>query len=252
MRLPISTAKFEAITTALAGKIPYGWGHKADPSWDWHVFLAHCAENGVDCSGWIAWVVFQSSEGHVHLTGGSFDIREQLRRLALLTGEAERHDYLGLAGRMDNVLRICGFPPTPGEAGHIWGVFNQRTSESHGPEGHAGGVRPRNYDYHSLVRPDVWVYEVAAGPVVPVSAPPPAPPARKIVGPVIAEVKDLTVIQADGKPTTYLQAVLKDENAQHWIRAATVAEVFHGVLNAQLDPKALQLKVAPELINTVA
>lgn len=240
MNLPISTDIVSSITRTLTALIPYGWGKKAQANWDWHVFLLNCKDEGVDCSGWIAWLLYQASHGAVHLTGGSWEIKNQLAAMASQHGDSNRGHYLIEAAKHDGILRICGFAPKGAEAGHIWGVLNGVTTESHGPEGHSGGVRPRRFDYHTLADNAEWVFDVA-GPAskavakAPVAALPAAPP------PVARTLKVL-----DGDVTRFTdKAGVIFYGGSHWLLARDLANVFPGVqLDNATEPGTLRIVVA--------
>lgn len=109
--------------------IPYTFGGKAAPG-------AKPADlaGGIDCSGYVAWLMYDATDLHVHMPSGSVLQRSWCRRMGFKN--YGKLGYLANCLKKDNRLRIAFFAGSPG---HVWLILNGQTIESYG--GHGPGRR---------------------------------------------------------------------------------------------------------------
>ncbi len=129
----IDTDEAIALTARLRGHVGYGWGSKLSPNTDIETILKNPQKyKQIDCSGYVTWLVRQTSGGSIPLSGGSIQIGNQLHGLAQ-KGVVTQCSYAD-AGKRDGVMRIAGFNHG-GRHQHVWAVVNGETLESHGGKG---------------------------------------------------------------------------------------------------------------------
>lgn len=105
--------------------VPYKYGTKADMHANPSDLL-----RGIDCSGFVQWIVYQASNGKVLMPSGSVRQREWCKKMGF-----KRYGKLGYLANCllhDHRLRIAFFAGNPG---HVWGVLDGKTIESHGGTG---------------------------------------------------------------------------------------------------------------------
>lgn len=158
LELPIDVAVLVDVLAALDDRVPYKLGGKPSSlKLTTEQFLAERGTRGVDCSGFVRWLLYRSSAGRVKLPDGSVNQRDRLRALADEAGVATTP--YATCGQVDNVLRIAGFTRSAKVAvGHIWLVLNGETGESRGHH----GVDRRRWDTPALVELATWCYPLAA------------------------------------------------------------------------------------------
>jgi hypothetical protein len=105
------------------GHISYGFGSKAG----FHTKPEQI--KAIDCSGFVRYVIYQATSGHVVMPDGSWIQNDWCK-----AKHFERVKYATAAGN-DGWLRIAFLPPKPGHAGHVWLILNGKTMESHGHKG---------------------------------------------------------------------------------------------------------------------
>lgn len=133
--LPIDLGKFNACAALLIAKmVRYVFGGKANPI---SLNPPTLPDGGIDCSGFMRWLVYHATDGKVDIGDGSYDQGENLRGRGLkLTDPAN-------CALEDGHLRICiHHPDDLDSTGHIWAVRNKVTTESYG--GHGPGHRAWN------------------------------------------------------------------------------------------------------------
>ncbi|MGO8672058.1 MAG: hypothetical protein ACLQVD_11910 [Capsulimonadaceae bacterium] len=166
LNLPVNVLLSIEYTEQIAGRVPYGWAEKIAVTRSVAEFiqlggerLADGKMRGVDCSGFVRWLLYQSSHGKVLVPDGSWNIG------AYLKGKAAELKYgpedYETAGNEDGVLRIAGFDPTKSHPGHIWCICNGLTMESHGKNAHGDGVDRRPWDTPVLTDNVQWCLPIA-------------------------------------------------------------------------------------------
>ena len=152
--LPMNPAVLVDATEKAAGKVPYGWGGKVPLTADLNSLIRIGSDNGIDCSGFVAWGAYYCSNGSVKLTPYSVTIGEELEEFAK-SGMVRKVPY-STAGVNDNILRIAGFNHG-GNKRHVWFVYNGLSCESSGKR----GINRRPWNSKSLSGNVQWCYEVA-------------------------------------------------------------------------------------------
>lgn len=120
----------ELCADLMDGHIVYAMGAKA------RTLHAEPADiPALDCSGFTRYLIFQATDGQVHLPDGSDEqntwcVRQHLRP----------DSYAHVAGLGDGTLRIAFIPREYKNgrlhrAGHVWLLVDGRTLESHGSKG---------------------------------------------------------------------------------------------------------------------
>lgn len=117
------------IKKTMDGHIPYKMGGKAlsldcDSS-----VLGEDADGvmqGMDCSGYLRWLIYRITKGLVTIPDGSWNQRAWFQ----VQGFAPCN--YSDCSRKDDVLRIAFLNSENGEAGHVWLIVNSLTIESHG------------------------------------------------------------------------------------------------------------------------
>jgi hypothetical protein len=109
--------------------VPYKFGGKAAPSASPSDLI-----KGIDCSGYVAWLMYDASDLKVRMPSGSVQQRSWCRKMGFKN--YGKLGYLANCLKKDNRLRIAFFAGSPG---HVWLIFNGQTIESYG--GHGPGRR---------------------------------------------------------------------------------------------------------------
>jgi hypothetical protein len=146
------------VTAALDDRVPYLLGGKPSSiKLTTEQFLAERGRTGVDCSGFVRWLLYRASGGRVKIPDGSVNQRDRFRARADDTGVAAV-PYAS-CGDADGILRVAGFTRSARiRVGHIWLVVDGHTIESHGRH----GVNRRPWDTASLVDLATWCFPLAA------------------------------------------------------------------------------------------
>ncbi len=160
LALPIDVRTLLDVVVALDDKVPYLLGGKPSSiKLTTDELLRERGRAGIDCSGFVRWLLFRASSGRVKIPDGSVNQRDRFRALADVAGVAAV-PYTD-CGQRDGVLRVAGFTKSARVAvGHIWLVVDGQTAESHGRH----GVNRRAWDTPSLLRLCTWCYPLAALP----------------------------------------------------------------------------------------
>lgn len=152
MSLPLFNAKAIQTLThrAMLSGMHYGLGAKIPLTTP----LSGLHGRSVDCSGFVRWLTYQSTDNHLVIPDGSYYQRDWFAQRAT---KVEYHSV----GQNLNELHIAFICPTPEhKVGHVWFVREGWTYESH------GGVGPnsRRWDTRILteevcacyILPHVW------------------------------------------------------------------------------------------------
>lgn len=158
LALPIDIGALLEALAFVTGKIAYGLGSKPSrlslsPA---ELVADRAPPAGIDCSGFVRWILYRASGGKVKIPDGSWNQRDHFRELARRASlPASPYATCGLH---DGVLRVAGFTKSERvSVGHIWLVHDGQTAESHGGK----GVNRRPWDQRSLVRLATWCYPLA-------------------------------------------------------------------------------------------
>jgi hypothetical protein len=157
--LPIDVGVVLDALAALIHRVPYKMGGKAHPL---GMSIAHFLEDrgpvGIDCSGFVRWLLFLASGGAVNISDGTFNQRDFFRARADVL-HLPSSPY-AVCAQHDDVLRVAGFVKSNKVTfGHIWIVHNGLTGESHGKP--SGGIDRRPWDHPHLVHTATWCYAIA-------------------------------------------------------------------------------------------
>lgn len=155
--LPIDVGLLLEVLARLNDQIPYKMGGKPSSlKLTTEQFLAERRVEGVDCSGFVRWLLYRSSGGKVRIRDGTFAQRDDFRAMADAMHRAPV-PYSD-CGKHDGVLRVAGFVKSQKvKFGHIWVVLDGLTGESHGH----GGVDRRPWDTGHLENLATWCYPLA-------------------------------------------------------------------------------------------
>ncbi len=111
---------------SVEGRVPYVFGAKPRPLTGGPEALAR----GVDCSGYVRWLMFHCSSVRYLFPDGSTHQAEWCRERGF-----KNTSYRLNAGWKDGRLRLCFYRPKGRRAGHVWFVLNGQTIESAGGRG---------------------------------------------------------------------------------------------------------------------
>jgi cell wall-associated NlpC family hydrolase len=90
----------------------------------------------IDCSGFVRWLVYNSTHGEVLMPDGSWHQQEWVKSQGF-----KRTDYK-YAGLNDSRVRIAFINTKGKKVGHVWLIVNSQTIESY--SGRGAGRRPWN------------------------------------------------------------------------------------------------------------
>lgn len=108
---------------------------------------------GLDCSGYVHYVLREASKNQINVPHGSWNINEWFEK-----SSCRKVDYKSQAEKRDHVLRLGYFAKTGDmDYGHIWLVLNAETLESHGSK----GVNRRSWNNSAIMKHVTHCYEVA-------------------------------------------------------------------------------------------
>ncbi|MHC4268122.1 MAG: hypothetical protein ACYSTS_06615 [Planctomycetota bacterium] len=145
--------QFDAISLAMllknlfSGHIRYKLGGKAtgkrDADW-----IEPAAINNLDCSGFVQYVIHETSRQYFKIPSGSVNQRDWFVNNNFLSinysSEAPKHDNCVRIGFKDTIQAKLKTPTTPArkkQIGHVWFVINAKTYESTGRGGKAIGTK---------------------------------------------------------------------------------------------------------------
>lgn len=119
--IAVDTAKLLRLHGSVAGRVPYVFGAKARPLTGGPEALAR----GVDCSGYVRWLMFHCSKAGYSFPDGSSLQADWCRKQGF-----KQTSYRLNGGWHDGRLRLCFYRPKGRRAGHVWFVFRGMTIES--------------------------------------------------------------------------------------------------------------------------
>ena len=122
----VDTGKLLRLHGAVAGRVKYVFGAKARPLCGGPEALA----KGVDCSGYVRWLMYHCSKAGYAFPDGSTLQAEWCKRQGF-----KSTSYRLNGGWKDGRLRLCAYRPKGKRAGHIWLCLNGATIESAGGRG---------------------------------------------------------------------------------------------------------------------
>jgi cell wall-associated NlpC family hydrolase len=159
--LALDVAELLDALAQLDDKVPYGFGSKPSnlkltPA---ELLIDRKAPKGIDCSGFVRWLLYRASNGKVKIPDGSWNQRDHFRALADVA-HLPASAYAA-CGKTDGIVRVAGFVRSAKvSVGHIWLVHDGQTIESHGGK----GINRRPWNQSSLVRLATWCYPLARRP----------------------------------------------------------------------------------------
>lgn len=139
--IPISRAKLIEAIKACDGHVAYKLSAK--PPLDSHPGDFKEA----DCSGFVRWLVFWTTNGEVKMPDGSQN------QGAWAHKEGFKLTQFGNCGLHDGIVRMCVMKPDSSGHGHVWLVINGKTIESCGGK----GVCRRKWETLKKHNPDTYV-----------------------------------------------------------------------------------------------
>jgi cell wall-associated NlpC family hydrolase len=124
--IKVDTAKLLRLHGAVQGRVKYVFGAKARPLCGGPEALS----GGVDCSGYVRWLMFHCSGVGYTFPDGSTLQADWCRKQGF-----KQTSYRLNGGWKDGRLRLCAYRPKGKRAGHIWLCLDGRTIESAGGKG---------------------------------------------------------------------------------------------------------------------
>ena len=124
--IKVDTAKLLRLHGSVAGRVRYVFGAKARPLCGGPEALSH----GVDCSGYVRWLMFHCSGVGYTFPDGSALQAEWCHKQGF-----KSTNYRLNGGWKDGRLRLCAYRPKGKRAGHVWLTLNGQTIESAGGKG---------------------------------------------------------------------------------------------------------------------
>ena len=119
--ITVDTGQLLRLHGSVAGRVPYVFGAKARPLCGGPEALA----KGVDCSGYVRWLMFHCSGVGYTFPDGSSLQADWCRRQGF-----KQTSYRLNGGWKDGRLRIAFIAPTKRKPGHVWLLFQGMTIES--------------------------------------------------------------------------------------------------------------------------
>jgi len=124
--ITVDTGQLLRLHGSVAGRVPYVFGAKARPLCGGPEAL----NGGVDCSGYVRWLMFHCSKAGYAFPDGSTLQADWCRKQGF-----KATSYRLNGGWKDGRLRLCAYRPKGKRAGHVWLTLNGQTIESAGGRG---------------------------------------------------------------------------------------------------------------------
>jgi cell wall-associated NlpC family hydrolase len=138
--IPFDRSRFESKVQTCYGKVKYKMGAKPPLNG-----VAGKDFTQSDCSGFVRWILWLATNGHLILPSGSWYQWEWCKDRDF---KPTAGGYAEGAALHDRRLRIAFFGAKRGRAGHVWLILNGNTYESYGGR----GVGSRKWDTPVLLK----------------------------------------------------------------------------------------------------